>query len=273
MDTQMNLRYDPYQIFRLSKTPAGLYARQKWLGKAGEPQWNNDFQETVTALWADQLTDGSWQHATVPTIKHLFDLHLTVRSTAAQIDAALAWLLDKVKLQNDKIYVSSEDVATEIDLTGLPFIPSRPDMLLTGATLFLASIFGHESDPDVLTIYEWLSTKGIMNKGRWFDGASSHNIFRAMVVHPEFAKDRATALAVQHLADLQTDSGDWGEELTFYQITNALAHLELPQAQKQIEKAFERLFETQNSDGTWSRSEPEWNTFLAIHALRNKGLL
>jgi len=48
----MNLRYDPYQIFRLSKTPAGLYVRQKWLGGAETPQWKSDFQETVTALWA-----------------------------------------------------------------------------------------------------------------------------------------------------------------------------------------------------------------------------
>ena len=26
----MKLRNDPYQIFRHSRTPAGLYARQKW---------------------------------------------------------------------------------------------------------------------------------------------------------------------------------------------------------------------------------------------------
>jgi len=32
-------------------------------------------------------------------------------------------------------------------------------------------------------------------------------------------------------------------------------------------------FYHQNTDGTWGRSEPEWNTFLAIHALKNKGLL
>jgi hypothetical protein len=66
----MKLRYDPYQVFRFSKTPAGLYARQKWLGEAETPQWKTDFQEMVTALLADQLPDGSWHHETVATIKH-----------------------------------------------------------------------------------------------------------------------------------------------------------------------------------------------------------
>jgi len=269
----MNLRYDPYQVFKSSKTPAGLYARQKWLGEAASSQWNIDFQETVSALLADQLPDGSWHHGPLATIEHLFGLHLTVRSTTAKIDASLTWLLDKIDLQQDKIHVSGKRDITGADLRGLPFIPSRPDMFLTGATLFLASIFGHERDPDILAIYEWLNTQGIKTKGRWFDDASSHNIFRAMVVHPIFAGEKATALAVEHLAGLQTDKGCWRNDLSFYQTLNMLAHLDSPQAEKQLVKAFERLIENQSSDGTWSRSEPEWNTFLAIHALRSKGIV
>jgi len=269
----MKLRYDPYQVFRFSKTPAGLYARQKWLGEAETPQWKIDFQETVAVLLADQLPDGSWHHATIETISHLFGLHLTVRSSTAQIDAALTWLLDKIDLQADEIHVYAEDVTTVTILEGLPFIPSGEAMFLTGAALFLSTIFGYESKPDVLALYQWLSAEGVKNKGRWLDGASSHNIFRAMVVHPQFAKDKATALAVEHLADLQTETGGWSNDLPFYQTLNALAHLDLPQADTQVARAFKRLFENQNSDGTWSRSEPEWNTFLAIHALKNKGLL
>ena len=69
----MKLRYDPYQVFRFSKTPVGLYARQKWLGAAGTPQWKIDFKETVVALLADQLPDGSWPvsytHLTLPTMQ------------------------------------------------------------------------------------------------------------------------------------------------------------------------------------------------------------
>jgi hypothetical protein len=269
----MKLRYDHYQIFRFSKTPVGLYARQKWLGEAETPQWRIDFKETVAALLADQLPDGSWQHATIETIKRLFGLHLTLRSPTAQIDAALGWLLGKIDLQAERIHVDEEDVSTVATLEGLPFIKSRPDMFLTGAALFVSSIFGRQSDPDVLALYHWLNEEGIKNEGKWFDEASTHNVLRAMVVHPVFAEDKATALAVEYLADLQTGTGSWDHDLPFYQTLNALAHLELDQAEKQLEKAFVLLFEKQNSDGTWSHDEPEWNTFLAIHALKNKRLL
>ncbi len=269
----MKLRQDPYQIFRFSKTPAGLYARQKWLGEAEKSQWNSDFQETVNALLANQLSDGSWQHETVATIKHLFGLHLTVRSPNAQIEAALTWLLDKIEIRAAEIQVAADDMTTGPDLSELPFMPSRPDMFLTGAALFLATIFGRTNDPHILAIYQWLAAHGIANKGRWFDEASSHNIFRAMVVHPIFAQDPATEKYVTFLANFQSDSGDWGNNLQFFQTLNALAHLDLTSADYQIEKAFNRLVENQNKDGSWSRSEPEWNTFLAIHALRNKGQL
>ena len=163
----MKLRNDPYQVFRFSRTPAGLYARQKWLGEADSSQWKTDFEETVDVLLSDQSPDGSWHHETAATI----------------------------------------------------------------------------------------------------------NIFRALVVHPVFAKDKATELALDYHADLQKNDGAWGDDLSFYQTLNALAHLDLSHAETQLERAFERLYETQNRDGTWSRSEPEWNTFLAIHALKNKGLL
>jgi hypothetical protein len=269
----MKLRYDPYQVFRFSKTPAGLYARQKWLGEAETPQWKIDFNETVAALLADQLPNGSWRNATVETIHRLFGLHLTVRSSTEQIDTALTWLLDKIALQAEGIHVRAEDISTIPSLEGLPFIPSRPGMFLTGAALFLFTIFDYESDPDVLALYQWLSSEGAKNQGCWFDEASSHNILRAMVVHPVYAKDKATVFAAKHLAALQTDTGVWSHDLPFYQTLNALAHLDLPQAEIQLEKAFKRLFENQNSDGTWSQSEPEWNTFLAIHALKNKDLL
>jgi hypothetical protein len=146
-------------------------------------------------------------------------------------------------------------------------------MFLSGAVLFLATIFGRERDPEVLTNYRWLSKKGIKTGGRWIDEASSHNILRAMVVHPEFAENQSTALAVEYVAGFQTSSGDWGNSFPFYQTLNALAHLNFPGVNVQLEKAFKRLFESQSKDGTWSRSEPEWNTFLAIHALRNKGNL
>ena len=92
-------------------------------------------------------------------------------------------------------------------------------------------------------------------------------------MHPKFAKDKATGLAVERLANLQSETGGWGDELPFFQTLNALAHLDLPQAESQLERAFNQLYEKQNRYGTWSLSEPEWNAFLAIHALKNKKLL
>jgi hypothetical protein len=269
----MKLHYDPYQLFRSSKTPAGLYARHKWLEEGDKGQWEMDFKETVAALLAGQSPDGSWSRSTIETIKRLFGLHLTVRSSTAQIEAALKWLLNKIDLRAENIHARNDDNSTIASLEGLPFIPSCEATFLTGATLFLSSIFGLQSDPAVLALYQWLSAEGIKHKGRWYVEASTHNVLRAMVVHPVFAEDKATVLAVEHLADLQTDAGTWDHNLPFYQTLNALAHLELEQAEKQLEKAFVLLFENQNSDGTWSHDEPEWNTFLAIHALKNKGFL
>jgi hypothetical protein len=58
----------------------------------------------------------------------------------------------------------------------------------------------------------------------------------------------------------------------FYQTVNALAHLNLSQADIQLERAFKRLHEMQRRDGSWGRSQREWNTFLIVHALKNKGV-
>ena len=237
------------------------------------PQWKIDFKETVAALLADQLPDGSWSRSTIKTIKGLFGLHLTVRSSTAQIDAALSWLLSKIDLQAEGIHAAVEYFSADTGLEGLPFITSRPAIFLTGAALFLSSIFGRQNDLDVLALYQWLSEEGIKNRGRWFDEASTHNVLRAMVVHPVFAGDKATALAVEHLADRQTITGTWEHDFPFYQTLNALAHLELHQVEIQLEKAFVLLFEEQNRDGTWSHDEPEWNTFLAVHALKSKGFM
>lgn len=269
----MKLPYNPYQIFSASKTPAGLYARQKWLGQAGTRQWRTDFEETVTTLFSDQADDGSWQQSDVETITKLFGLHLTVRESSSRIDAALNWLLKKINLRSIEIYPGSEfDIINE-KLEGLPFISSRRDLFLIGATLFLASIFERDDDQSVLKVYRWLSLEGVKNKGLWFDRACSHNILRAMVVHPVYSKDPATVLSVESLAGVQSESGDWGGGLPFYQTLNALAHLDIPAAEKQLEKAFLRLTKAQQPDGSWGETASEWNTFLAVHAMRSKGLL
>jgi len=221
----------------------------------------------------DQQPDGSWLHSLVATIIRLFGLHLTVRSAAQRIEDALDWLLAKIEFEAEGPCVRPAVEVERGDCSGLPFVPSRPAMFLTGATLFLCSIFGRSNDPFVVKLYRRLCSAGITNKGQWFDIPTTHNIFRALVVHPRFAADPAVGLAVERLFELQTDAGDWGNHLPFYQTLNALAHLQAPRAEEQIERAFARLIQIQSSDGTWGRREPEWNTFLAVHALKNKGLL
>ena len=153
MVTPMKLRYDPYQVFRFSKTPAGLYARQKWLGEVDTQNWQRDFQGTAAALQLGQMPDGSWRHASQQTIERLFGLHLTVRSPNPQIEAALSWLIDKIDVSKNDIQIYGGNDSSNNPLDGLPFVTSRPAMFLTGATLFLATIFGQERNPDILSLY------------------------------------------------------------------------------------------------------------------------
>lgn len=78
-------------------------------------------------------------------------------------------------------------------------------------------------------------------------------------------------LAVRNLQGVQECSGGWSGKVPFYQTVNALAHLESNEAAAQLALAFDRVFRTQRKDGTWSRSQPEWHTFLVLHVLKNKG--
>ncbi|MEI6154662.1 MAG: hypothetical protein WCQ90_11300 [Deltaproteobacteria bacterium] len=54
---------------------------------------------------------------------------------------------------------------------------------------------------------------------------------------------------VEGLSKIQNNSGTWADTLPFYQTVNALAHLNLPLADRQLEKAFSLLVHTQNEDG------------------------
>ena len=269
----MNLQYDPFRVFHSSKTPAGLYARQKWLGEEGSPSWQADFQEIVDTLSADQLPDGSWRQSAVATITKLFGLHLTLRNANDSIEYALGWLLKKIQLNPEGIRIYPDSCIKRNNLSGLPFILSRSEMFLAGTTLFLSSIFNRQNDPKVLAIYRWLCKEGLAREGLSVDVASMHNIFRALVVHPIFVHEDLTAKTIEIYSKLQTEKGDWGNSVPFHQTLNALAHLNSMHAEIQLEKAFSYLIKSQNSDGTWGRHEKEWKTFLSIHALKNKGFL
>jgi hypothetical protein len=268
----MTLRFDPLKIFRASKTPWGLYARQKWLNEEYHRAWKADFQITVGKLMQGQSPEGSWDGSVLKTIQRLFGLHLTVRYPNKDINRALDWLIDKASEAFRSRRADLGGPVTAAALKGLPFSPGLSRYLKLGATLFLATIFGRGHDGRVLELYEPLNRLGKENKGRWCGWSCSNNILRAFVVHPTYAKTETMSLAIEALARVQTQLGRWPDQVPFYQTVNALAHLNLNQADMQLERAFKRLYETQRRDGSWGRSQCEWHTFLIVHALKNKGV-
>jgi len=270
----MALRFDPFQVFEASKSPPGLYARGKWLGETHSSIWNRDFHETVSGLLAGQKASGSWDHSALKTIRHLFGLHLTVRNATTPVMRGLDWLMDRVVPRSARIRGNNLRAKIQSkDLWGLPFTRGRSDLLVCGATLFLCTIFGREDNADVLAAYDWLAHDVFQVDGRWCGWSCSNNILRAFVVHPRYSRAVQTTKAVQELGRVQDADGKWPGDIPFFQTINALAHLNSKAADRQLEAAFRRLCQTQNADGTWGQSDREWKTFLAVHALKNKGRL
>ncbi len=267
----MKLRFDPFQVFRHSKTPTGLYARKKWLQERLHSGCKKDFEETVRFLLAGQSPDGSWENSFIKTVQRLFGLHLTVREGIEPVQRGLEWLKGRTSAFFSQERPPPPEKISASELAGLPFTKSAFAPLLTGATLFLFCVFEREDDPEIREIYDRLEARGCEASGRWCGWPSYCNILRAFVVHSTFSGSRAVALAVKNLQRVQKPSGLWPRGIPFYQMVNALAHLDSDEGDAQLAPAFERLYASQRSDGTWSRSEPEWNTFLVIHALRNKG--
>lgn len=266
------LRYNPLQVFSSSKTPAGLYARQKWLEEGNSEKWRLDFEDIVSKLLDGQSPDGSWGRNPLTTIQRLFGLHLTVRNRTEPVAKALHQLIAQMDKLFPRRLIPLEGHRNPENLKGLPFRPGCSGFFLYGATLFLSTIFGLHEHKSVVNAYEKLAVMGSKDNGRWCGWACSNNILRAFVVHPEFARSRVVHQAVEALGRAQRKSGEWGHGIPFYQTVNALAHLDLPGAEAQLEVAFNRLRETQRKDGAWGRGEKEWNTFLAVHALKNKGV-
>jgi hypothetical protein len=269
----MKLSFDPFHIFQNSLTPSGLYARKKWLDQGREKSWQIDYNKTVSELLQGQAENGSWDHSPLRTIRRLFGLHLTVRERTETIEKAIHWLLAYCMAQFPKKRLFLDDRLTYQALNHLPFSPGCSGYFLYGATLFLSSIFDMEKDERVLFMYQALAETGIKNKGRWCGLSCTNNILRAFIVHPDFTCHKATKLAVKALAHEQNPSGLWKRPIPFYQTVNALAHLNLQTADAQLKVAFKRLYRSQNRDGTWGGASKEWNTFLIIHALKNKGEL
>lgn len=267
------LRFDPLQLFRSSVTPVGLYARQKWLGEANTGSWHTDYNHKVESLLKGQSHNGSWGNSEINTIHRLFDLHLTVREANDAIDSALDWLLGKIPPSLNPLKADHKERITARSLMGLPFSATYHMVLLITATLFLCTVFGRGKDDRVLNGYRQLE-KAIKDGGGQLHGWHPvSNILRALVVHESFSDSDSTKIIVTKMGKVQNDKGDWGKAIPFYRTFNALAHLDLPEADSQFGNALKRLYRTQSKDGSWGKTEPEFNTFLVVHALKRKGIL
>lgn len=265
----IRLHYPPYGIFSSSRTPPGLYARQKWLGEESRKRWQADFEITVAELCRGRSDDGLWPGPPIETIQRLFDLHLTLRNADQQIHRGINAMLAMAShsgLAGDPI------VLTTRQLRGLPFTPARRQAVILPAVLFLATIFGRASDPTVLRLYDRAASDLMGSPLGRQEPAFLCNLLRAFVVHPRFGNHPATREVAGWLADRQTPHGDWGADIPFYQIVNALAHLNAPVANRQCERAFGHLVNSQGADGAWGETDRQWCTFLAVHALRSKGM-
>lgn len=267
----IKMRFDPLQIFQKSKSPAGLYARKKWLDEAETSAWQNDFQETVSSLMKGQSADGSWFQSPVETIRRLFGLHLTVRERTANIDKALGWLIHKT-LNNNLSEAPDANLPSDI-FRELPFIKAQDKLTLICAALFLACVFRLENDQPVVTHYKLLTLWLDDHAGRADVWTDKSNILRAMIVHPVYANDPAMLKLVDDLGENQEPSGIWPAPIPFFLTVNALAHLNLESAHRQWLKAFPFLLDSQKKDGSWGDQDVQWNTFLIVHALKNKKCL
>ena len=270
----VKLSHNPFHIFKASKTPAGLYARQKWLGDSDTSEWQDDFRETVLSLMNGQSDDGSWNESPLESIRRLFGLHLTLRNRTGEIDKALDWLMKHTLNHNILNLAEPIEPLAPDAFRELPFTPGgHRHFSLVCATLFLAAIFQRGSDSSVMAHYHLLSRWVHENTGGMDTWSDISNALRSLIVHPDFSECPAIATLVDRLGEIQDTSGRWPSQIPFFQTVNALAHLRLNSAHRQWVKALTILSNTQNVDGSWGNEDREWNTFLVVHALKNKGYL
>lgn len=268
------LYHDPLLIFLNSKTPTGLYARQRWLEQGDAESWKVDFNQTVYELFLGQKMNGSWEDSPLLTIRRLFGLHLTVRNRNKQIEEAIEWLFSQYIFSKEKEpLVRRSAFVPASDLQNLPFSRGCYDHFMTCAILFLASLFGYAYDERVLRTYDKLENNGKGKKEKWCNWSCSNNFLRACIVHPEYKDCERVRFFVSALQKVQKNGGLWPAPIPFYQTVNALGHLDTEQSDDILIRAFRKLRENQNKEGTWGRTDKEWKTFLIVHAIKRKGLL
>ena len=264
------LKYDPLTVFRTSTTPAGLYARSRWIGLDHDPAWQTAFVKTVSALRRGQLKNGSWTDSPLLTITRLFGLHLTVREPDERINKALDWLTIMSCLSNrDLCRICGNEIISS-SFQDIPFVNGPVPDLLKAALLFLSVLFGKGRERAVMKQYDDMLKRFDPELGRWYGLATTQNFLRALVVHPDYAVSKEVQSTVRSFGKMQGRSGLWKRGVNPYLMVNALGHLDLRESDEQIKAAFRGLAHSQSRDGTWGRPHKEWNTFLIVHAINRK---
>ncbi|MCB2225506.1 MAG: hypothetical protein KQH53_02430 [Desulfarculaceae bacterium] len=253
-----NLKYDPLTPFVFSTSPAGLYARQRWLG--GDARLAIDMKARVAALKKGQRQDGSWGGSPLESLRRLFGLHLTQREPDPAVERALDWLLPRVLAPEQ-----CGPAPSARQLAGLPFAPSRADALWPPAGLFLAAIFGRGERPEVVRGLQHINKRLWGEPGLGWGAAG--NLLRALAVHLRFQRGRGARAFLARLAG----ADPWPRSLPFHQTVNALAHLPGRQAVALLRPCWPRLTGAQAADGWWGRTDREFKSFLVVHALKNAG--
>jgi hypothetical protein len=167
----------------------------------------------------------------------------------------------------DEMY---DDMTNEIDETlfhGLPFIKGCFGHFAICASLFLANCFGMGNERKILKLYDIIAGEIEVNGGHWCSTGCTNNALRAFVTHGRYSRNKATGMMVDYLGRRQLATGRWKGRTPLFMTFNALAHLDSREANSQCRKAADGILKAQNNDGSWGRSQKEWNTFLVTHAL------
>ncbi len=279
----MKLKYSPYSVFKRSTTPYGLYARTRWMGETSG-ELNRRIERLLELLSKRQSDTGSWNDSVVDTVENLYALSLLSprRSTAAV--NAVDWLLEKehpstVHISGDGspysglfFRVKRGDTAGIYNRRDLPFNRGCSGFFKSGAALYFSGIFGKQNDPRAEAAFRSLDRVLDTRGGVWCSLPCSNNILRAYVSHPAKRDSRGTRKALKYLEHVQTETGGWKGTPFFYQTFNTVAQSGLPSARRQIERAMNRVSRSQNRDGTWGKTNKEFNTFLVLDGLHRRGI-
>jgi len=280
----MELKFSPYSVFKNSKTPHGLYARTQWMGES-TARVKGTVERLVSSICQGQLDNGSWDNSVIKTAENLHTLSLLAPRRLSVGRKAVDWLLEKdyppmVHISGDRspytglfFKLSREDVKQVYGRKDLLFNRGCSGFVKTGAALYFSGIFGREEEKRVANAFRSLDKVLEIRCGRWCSPACSNNILRAYTSHPKKRNSAQTRKALRHMEEIQTEGGTWKGTPFFYHTFSTVAQSDLASARRQIKRAMARVLRSQNRDGTWGRTNKEFNTFMVLNGLDQQGIL